>query len=93
MNNLEPVSSRQNNLSPRAKIGDVVNPSNSGELNPHVHEWRTFKRKDSAVPLWIDCLTCNAREVKDVLRGTYSRYQFSLPLEERDQNKQVTYIK
>ena len=24
MNNLEPVNSRQNNLSPRAKIGDVV---------------------------------------------------------------------
>lgn len=82
-----------NNLEPRAKIGDVVTPSNSGELNSHVHEWRTFKRKDNAIPLWIDCLSCNAREVKASLRGTYSRYQFTLPIEERDHNKQVTYTK
>ena len=74
-------------------FGDVVTPSNSGELNSHVHEWRTFKRKDNAIPLWIDCLSCNAREVKASLRGTYSRYQFTLPIEERDHNKQVTYTK
>lgn len=90
---LEPVNSRKDYLSPRAKIGDVVTPSNSVELNSHVHEWRTFKRKDNAIPLWIDCLSCNAREVKASLRGTYSRYQFTLPIEERDHNKQVTYTK
>lgn len=87
MNNLEPVKSRQNNLSPRAKIGDVVIVEN------HIHQWRTFNRKDNAIPLWVDCLTCNAREVKASLRGTYSRYQFTLPIEERDHNKQVTYTK
>lgn len=59
----------------------------------HVHEWRTFERDDDAIPLWTDCLTCNARQVKASLRGTYSRYQFSLPMEERDHDKQVTYTK
>jgi hypothetical protein len=59
----------------------------------HVHQWRTFNRKGNAIPLWTDCLTCNAREVKDTLRGTYSKYQFHLPKEERDHDKQVIYIK
>lgn len=33
----------------------------------HVHQWRTFNRKGNAIPLWTDCLTCNARDVKDTL--------------------------
>lgn len=57
----------------------------------HIHEWRVFERDDDAVPLWTDCLTCNARKVKDTLRGTYTKYQWNLPKEERDHGKQVIY--
>lgn len=57
----------------------------------HVHEWRTFERDDDAIPLWTDCLTCNARKVKDTLRGTYNEYQWKLPKEQRDHNKQIIY--
>ncbi len=57
----------------------------------HIHEWRKFDRDDDAIPLWTDCLTCNARRVKETLRGVYSQYQFKLPKEDRDQEKVITY--
>lgn len=59
--------------------------------NNHIHEWRTFNRKDNAIPLWTDCLTCNARKVKETLRGVYSQKMFSLPKDKRDEGKIIIY--
>jgi hypothetical protein len=56
MNNLEPVNSRKDYLSPRAKIGDVVIVKNGGEpiqvriVNARLRslQWNYyFKRKES----------------------------------------------
>ncbi len=86
-----------NNLEPRAKIGDrvvikLLSPQEGVVMDSkHEHNWRQFKRDDDAIPLWTDCLTCNARRVKATLRGVYSRHQFTLPKEERDQDKIITY--
>lgn len=57
----------------------------------HVHNWRMFERDDNAIPLFTDCQTCNARLVKATLRGVYNQYQFTLPKEERDHDKIITY--